>query len=150
MNPRLVFWIDLFTAFVAGAFLASLLFSPAPAHAQEAWDRGDAALGAAALTATLIDWGQTRYLAKHPCANAGGGTTCPDPYREVGWARHFIGERPTSGQVDAYFIGVIVAGTLTAHYLPGAYRKWFLGGITLVQLNVISKNKSIGLKVEFF
>jgi hypothetical protein len=118
------------------------------AHAQEAWDRVDAALGATALTATVIDWGQTRYIAKNPCANAGGGTSCTDPYREVGWARYFIGERPSTGQVDAYFTAAIVAGTLAAHYLPSPYRKWFLGGVALVELSVVRHNIRIGLKVE--
>jgi len=146
MKPRTVLWIDLVTAFVAGAFLYTLLFPQA--RAAEPWDRGDAALGAAALTATLIDWGQTRYIAKNPCPHAGGGTDCTDPYREGGFARHFIGEHPTVGKVDRYFAIATVAGGLAAHFMPSACRKWFLGGIAVLELTVVNGNKRIGLKLE--
>ena len=147
MHPRLVFWFAFIATLTVGAFVWVLLL--APARAAERWDDTDKVLGATALTFTVADWAQTRYIAQNPCINAGGGTDCADPYREVGLARHFIGERPTTGQVDRYFTGVLVAGALAAHYLPSAYRKGFLGGITLLEISVVANNRRIGLRMEF-
>jgi len=128
--------------------LAALVLLPLTAQADN-WDRTDAALGAAALTATVIDWSQTRYVAKNPCPHAGGGSACTDPYREAGLARHFIGEYPTVGKVDRYFAGVVVVGGLVAHALPSDYRKVFLGLITVMEINVTTQNRRIGLRMEF-
>mgnify|MGYP001559039085 CR=1 FL=1 len=128
--------------------LLCVLLLAGPVYAGEPWDKTDVALGAVAATLLVVDWGQTRYIAKHPCANAGGGTTCPDPYREVGWAKHFIGERPTSGQVDAYFATSMILGALTAHYLPSTYRKWLLGSVAVVELSVVNHNYRIGIKMK--
>ena len=147
MPPRLVFWFAFIATLTVGAFFFLLLLTPA--RAAERWDDTDKILGATALAFTVADWAQTRYIAQNPCINAGGGTDCPDPYREVGLARRFIGERPTTGQVDRYFTGVLVAGALAAHYLPSAYRKWFLAGITVYELRVVAHNRSIGLRMEF-
>jgi hypothetical protein len=147
MNPRLVFWFAFIATLILGAIVYVALLTPA--RAAERWDDTDKVLGATALAFTAADWAQTRYLAQNPCINAGGGTDCADPYREVGLARHFIGERPTTGQVDRYFAGAIVVSALAAHYLPSAYRKWFLGGITLLELSVVANNRSIGLRMEF-
>jgi len=137
-----------FSRVLVVAALVILPWSP-PSEAAEPWDRADAALGAVAVTVTAIDWAQTRYIARNPCPHAGGGTDCTDPYREAGFARHFIGARPTAGQVDAYFATVILVGGMVAHYLPSAYRKPFLGFVTLIELGVTMQNKRIGIKMEF-
>jgi len=113
------------------------------------WDRTDAALAGAAVTATVIDWGQTRYIAAKPCPNAGGGADCTDPYRETGLARYVIGERPTVGQVDAYFAGALIVGGAIAHALPSDWRKGFLGSVTVMELHVTNNNKRIGIGVKF-
>jgi len=131
---------------IAAAALALLTGCATP---RSAWDRTDAALAGAALTATVIDWGQTRYIAKHPCANAGGAATCTDPYRETGIARHFIGERPTVGQVDAYFAANLIAVGAIAHALPGPWRKGYLGAVTVIELHYTTHNKRIGIGLEF-
>ena len=147
MNPRLVFWFAYIATLAVGALVCLLLLSTA--RAAERWDTTDKVLGATALAFTVADWAQTRYIAQNPCINAGGGTDCADPYREVGLARRFIGEHPTTGQVDRYFAGAIAVSALAAHYLPSTYRKGFLGGITLIELSVVARNRSIGLRMEF-
>jgi len=147
MNPRLVFWFAYIATLAVGALVCLLLLSTA--RAAERWDTTDKVLGATALAFTVADWAQTRYIAQNPCINAGGGTDCADPYREAGLARHFIGEHPSTGQVDRYFAGTLVVWSLAAHYLPSAYRKWFLAGITVYELRVVAHNRSIGLRMEF-
>ena len=105
-----------------------------PALAQD-WDKTDLTLGAVALTATVIDWGQTRTIAKNPHL-----------YHEI---NPILGRHPSVGRVDAYFAGVIVGGAVVAHLLPGQYRKWFLGGVAVLEIAVTAHNKNIGIGISF-
>jgi len=115
----------------------------------EPWDKWDTALAGAAVTAIVIDWSQTRYMAKHPCINAGGGTDCPDPYYENGpIAKRFIGENPSVGKVDRYFAGYAATMLLVADWLSPPLRKGFLAFTTVVQIGYVSHNFRIGVKME--
>ena len=113
-----------------------------------AWDETDRILGATAVATLAYDWGQTRYIAQNRCPNA-GGAPCTDPYRESGWAKHFIGSTPSPGQVDRYFATCIVGTLLISEWLPSSKRKIFLGTITAVELVVIRHNRQIGIQMQF-
>ena|SRR6266496_5740917 len=117
-------------------FLTLLLFVSALAQA-EPWDTTDKVFGGAALVTTMIDWGQTRYIAKHP-----------DRFWEVGSSR-FIGEHPSVGKVNNYFAASTLFYGTAANLLPSVYRKVLLGGVVVMRVDVISKNYSLGIKINF-
>ena len=108
---------------------------PLPAGAADPWDKTDKVLGGTALAASVMDWSQTRYIARHP-----------EQYRELD---HMLPSHPSVSQVDAHFAGSILIGAAIANWLPSDYRKWFLGGVTVIELGVVAHNHSIGLKMRF-
>jgi hypothetical protein len=107
---------------------------PLSLHA-EPWDRIDKGLGIAAVGALVVDWGQTRYIAKHP-----------QRYQET---NQILGEHPSVGRVNLYFTGAIIGTLLFADWLPSNGRKIFLGSITALELVVTSKNQALGIKIAF-
>ena len=106
-----------------------------PLSAQADWDRVDYLLGTTAVAALVVDWGQTRYIAKHP-----------EAYREM---NIFLGEHPSVGRVNTYFTGVIIGTVVLANWLTPANRKVFLGTITGVELLVTNHNRGLGVKIAF-
>jgi len=115
--------------------LAALLFVPCCALAGDPWDTTDKALGGAALASTLLDWSQTRYIARHP-----------DQYREL---NPTLPDHPTTGRVDAHFAGSIIIGGLVANWLSSDYRKGFLSGVTVIEVSTVAHNYSVGIKMQF-
>ena len=120
-------------------FLKSLLFCLAlyasGACAGDPWDTTDKWLGAATFTALAVDWGQTRYIAKHP-----------EKFYETNF---ILGEHPSVGRVDAYYATVGIGTFLMADYLGGRDRKWFLGAVLALELAYAIHNQRLGIKVEF-
>lgn len=141
---------DLRRALPVFAFVIVMLglqiFRSLDAAAAEPWDDTDKVLGAIAVTAAVVDWGQTRYLVKNPCANLPGAETCTDPYHE---RNPLLGDHPSLAKVDRYFVGGLVVGGLVAHYLPSSQRKWFLGAVAIVEISVAMRNCSIGIGFTF-
>ena len=103
----------------------------------EPWSKWDTALGSAAVSTLVIDWDQTRYMAKYP-----------GEFREDGIiAKRFIGEHPTTGQVDRYFLAYAATTLLVADWLSPPLRKGFLALTTVVQIGYVSHNYRIGVKM---
>ena len=115
--------------------LLVLWLVPVPAVAADPWDMTDKVLGGTALAATVMDWSQTHYIARHPAE-----------YRELD---HMLPSHPSVGQVDAHFAGSILIGAAIANWLPSDYRKWFLGGVTVIEIGTVAHNHSIGIKMRF-
>ena len=62
-----------------------------------------------------IDWAQTRTIAKNP-----------DRWKEIGpVTSRLLGDHPSVGQVNNYFLASTLANTLLAHQLPPEWRKIF-------------------------
>ena len=108
---------------------------PAVCLAAEPWDRTDIALGLTSTAALVVDWGQTRYIAKHP--------------KQCSETNPYLGEHPSIGRVDAYFTGVIVGNLLLGNWLTPDKRKLLFGAVIVTELLVIGKNRAVGIKVEF-
>jgi len=105
-------------------------------HASEArWDGADFALGASALTLLAVDWGQTRHIAKNP-----------DRFYEK---NGLLGRHPSVDRVDAYFVGSMITTVLVADLLVGPWRKAFLAGIIVMEYDVVTRNRAIGIRVGF-
>ena len=122
-----------FQAWLVILCAVGMLLIVGTAQAADDWSRTDKALAGAALGTTLMDWSQTRYIARHP-----------DQYREL---NPTLPDHPTTGQVDAHFAGSILVGGLIANWLPSDYRKWFLGGVTVFEIGTVGHNFSIGIKM---
>lgn len=118
------------------AFILVLALAlPAAAHAGDPWDTGDRTLGLIVAGLVVTDWGQTRYVAKHP-----------ELFSE---RNKILGEHPSPGKVDRYFVGMLVAGYFFVDWLTPNNRKAVLLGFSIVELKVTQHNKSIGVRVEF-
>jgi hypothetical protein len=113
-----------------------LWFTCARAELFEKWERTDSILLGTSLTTLAIDWGQTRDLARRQ----------EPPFTE---ANPFLGKHPSVGRVDTYF-AFVMAGTVgLSAVLPVTYRRWFLGGLTVLETAVIIDNHRLGLRVRF-
>lgn len=101
----------------------------------ESWDTTDKALGVAAVTALSLDWGQTRYIAQS----------------HHGYYEHnvVLGDHPSSGRVDAYFVSAIVGTLLIGNALAPRHRKAFFIGVIAFELIATTRNRTLGIKVSF-
>jgi len=88
----------------------------------------------ATVSTLMLDWHQTREIASHPCIHE---------------RNTLLGEHPRQPAINRYFGAVVVGQFVIADLLPGYWRDGFLGSITLLELDVIGKNKQIGLTWRF-
>lgn len=115
------------------AALLALCLAVTPAYAAD-WTPHEKGWAAAALTFTLMDWAQTRHIARHP-----------DRWREL---NPLLPQHPTLGQVNRHFIRSIAAGAALVYFLP-EYRLPILKTITVVQFGVTARNAYLGIRMEF-
>jgi hypothetical protein len=87
---------------------------------------------------TVLDWAQTRYIADNP-----------DQFREVGPAQKFIGEHPSTGEVNSYFMASILLMNGVGYFLPESAvtfgRKWnpkksLYVGVTAIEGVTVANN----------
>ena len=113
-----------------------VLLLPLPCAAQYAnWTPADKALLATSTALLIVDWGQTRYIAKNP-----------DRFHEL---NPILGRHPSVGRVNTYFATAIIGNYLLADWLGPTNRKLYLGGITALETVVVIRNNGIGIKVAF-
>lgn len=96
---------------------------------------------------TLVDWRQTRYIARHP-----------DEYREVGPAAKVIGEHPTKEAVNRYFLRSMVLNNAIGCLLPEHFKigdlelnpkKLFYIGVSVQEAYYVQNNIEIGIQTDF-
>jgi hypothetical protein len=103
------------------------------AHADE-WSATDKTLLGAATVLLVIDWGQTRTIAKD------------ERFVEK---NKILGPNPSVGDVDKYF-AIATLGTIgLAYALPSQYRGYFLGGVVVLESVVVMRNHQLGIKASF-
>lgn len=115
--------------------LLALTLLLAPSAYAEDWVLADRNLATAALALTVTDWAQTRYLAQHL-----------DRFHET---NPLLGLNPSVGSVNAYFAGAVLGGTVLSYALPARERRWFLGGVVVLELAVTQRSASIGIRMAF-
>lgn len=86
---------------------------------------------ALALLSLFLDWRQTLQISLHP-----------EKWKEVGWARHFIGENPDPFDVCGYFT-ICALLTVFATFLVSP---WIAGAVAALEGYVVWKNHLIGIK----
>jgi uncharacterized protein YfiM (DUF2279 family) len=114
------------------ALLTLLLAVCFSAHADD-WTTEQKALGAIALTATVVDYGQTRGLVLD--------------HRNEG--NRVLGKHPSMGKVNAYFAAVSVLGYLVADNLSSDNRTTFLVLASGIEIYQIGQNKYLGCRIAF-
>jgi hypothetical protein len=120
-----------------------LILASCSAHAEE-WKAADYKLLAAATTLLVVDWGQTRNMTRSPLYIT--RCNCQDPYYEH---NPILGKSPSIGEVDKYF-ALSILGTVGVSYaLPAKWRRYFLGGVIVLESAVVMRNHHIGLRVEY-
>lgn len=123
------------------AILATCLAKPAFAQGRE-WSAFQMTLGAAAVSAHLADWGQTRHIARSNEPDYLGAR-----YIEIApITRDVIGARPKMESVDAYMAVTGLAFIAAAHFLP-EYRTAILTVWAVSRIAVVVNNNQIGLSI---
>ena len=92
----------------------------------------------AAVAAIVADWGTTRNVAKDP-----------RHFRETGPAAMFIGNTPSMGQINTYFMGVIAVNLAARCYAPKWTSNLFLGISTVAHGKAAIGNYQVGAKISF-
>ncbi len=92
-------------------------------------------------TLMLLDWGQTRYAAKHP-----------ERFKE---GNVFLGDHPSLGDVNRYFTGLMIGNYLMYKFLPEKSNGWipakrnYLIAMNIGQGLAVGWNFSIGVKLSY-
>lgn len=124
--------------------VAMLSLTPTVHAADWSWDKADVAREVAGAAITVVDWGQTNYIAGHP-----------DRYLEL---NPILGPHPSRTAVRNYFAGVLVLHPLISAAFPKhvtvwdcelsprlAWQYFYLG----VEATATLSNWKGGLKMEF-
>ena len=111
-------------------FLVSL-----PAKAVDPWSHEDKVRLAIWGTLQTVDWLQTRNIAKHP-----------DQWYET---NPRLGNHPTPGEVNRFFLTTTATHILIANFLPSEYRKVFQYLSIGYEFSYVERNYRIGIKMEF-
>lgn len=113
-----------------------------------------------AIGLLAIDWAQTHNLVQRQryteqeCNDPGFRATPYAPYvcqsePVYNELNPFLPNHPSTGDVDKYFALAIVGTAGLSYVLPQKYRRYFLGGVIVLESIVVLHNHSIGLKVSF-
>ena len=99
------------------------------------WSNADTARQLAYYLFHGADWGQTRYIARHP------------QFKET---NPILGERPSIGKVNNYFLATGLAHALLMATLPPEARKWAQYGTIGIEAGQVRRNKiNYGIGMDF-
>jgi hypothetical protein len=119
-------------------FIFALLLLSSSAFADSyTWRTIDTYHELAFQTLNIIDWGQTRFIAKHP-----------DQFFEHDYYG-LIGSNPTTGRIDAYMAESAMIHFVVSYNLPSSWRSVFQYVTIGCKLNTDIRNSSVGIKVSF-
>ena len=117
--------------------LSLILLISSYAQATDNWTTGDTYRELTFQTLNIIDWGQTRYIAKNP-----------DQFyeSESAW---IIGNHPSIETVDTFMLVSAILHPVIAYYLPSSWRLAFQYITIGDKLNATAGNASIGIRMSF-
>ncbi len=122
-------------------FFFILLLLSSQAFADE-WRDSDTYREIAFQTLNVIDWGQTRYTAKHPERFKENGAG-------AGGSAWLIGEHPSTTDVDRLMVMSAILHPVISYYLPHGWREAFQYVSIGMKLDATIGNASVGVKVSF-
>src|SRR5882672_9397495 len=98
--------------------LFGLILVASAAHAGDDWTTGDTVRQGILTGLLIVDWGQTRYIVKHP----------QDPTKQDGtyaWraeSNPLLGSYPSMAKVNTYFSVAIIGHAAISYALPRGWR----------------------------
>jgi hypothetical protein len=113
-----------------------LSLSTVPALAWSHWTAEQRAWYMASNVAIVADWSTTRDLSRR----------YHEGYHEI---NPVLGRRPSTREVDRYFVGALIAHYFVADWLPDQHRTFYLQTVTVVEGALVAHNLSIGLRLRF-
>lgn len=101
------------------------------AHAQ--WTEEQRTLAGMYMVAHVIDWGQSRRIARD------------------GWTEFnpILGRHPSMGRVNTYFVLTPLIGALVLDAMPSRHRTAALKVVTTLQIATVARNHYLGIRVSF-
>lgn len=105
-----------------------LLFLPTSGGA---WEKTDSYKEAAYLTVHVMDWLQTRYIAKS------------DDFYEL---NPILGKYPSMGKVNTYFLITGIGHVLVSYILPQKIRNFWQAITFILESGVVGRNLAIGVR----
>ncbi len=138
---------------MARVIIAALLFLVRPAFAADPWTEAQVGQQVAFTVLLAADWGQTREIADS-CEHYGvtwdtsaGGWSDVDicAFRET---NPILGERPTTDEVDRFFLASAALNLAVAHVLPSKWRSRFQYLSIGIEAGFVAHNYSIGVRVD--
>lgn len=139
-----------------------LLMAFGSAHAGD-WQTKDTGLLAGAFGLLVVDWAQTLDIARTEQVHY-STPACADPAtRSQPWAgactqqrrrvyneyNPFLGREPSVAEVNRYFIAALGGTALISYAMPTKYRRYFLGGVIVLESLVVLHNHRIGLHISY-
>ena len=105
------------------------------ACAFDEWSEADKTREAVYLAVDTVDWLQTRNIARNP-----------DKFFET---NYYLGEHPSVGKVNGYFITIMLVhvGIVTA--LPSKYRSTFQYTSIAYEVSYVAGNYRLGISTKF-
>ena len=100
----------------------------------------------------VIDWSQTRYIAKHPSARY---VSISDGHREkhteAGFieTNPFLGDHPSVREVDHYFAVSALVQFGIAHVLPTRWRNTWQVVFIATHGSAAANNYQLGIRTDF-
>ena len=127
----------------------------------QAWGKVDVALESAFWTSFVVDWAQTRYIAKNGYRytriwahhEVVDGVDTIVPTRDGDWEfmterNPILGKHPSLRRVDAYFILSGVAHVAIARSLPERWRRVFLVSAVTLEAYCVGNNIRLGVRLR--
>ncbi|SRR5258708_1085241 len=111
-----------------------LLFYSLASNAGE-WDKIDYSLLGIAGTGIILDWGQTRYIVKHP-----------QSFHEL---NPTLGNSPSMRSVNKFFLGRLALHGAAAYILPDPFKKIWLASEITIRFNTVNHNRTLGIGFNF-
>ena len=112
-----------------------------PANAFDEWSKQDIALESTWIALNFIDWGQTRWAAKHDWIWDGKMHKERNPL--------YFEKHPSASKVDVYFaVGTLLHIGIT-HVLPSKYRPYWQGISIMTSGYCIGTNAHFGAGLNF-
>ena len=115
-------------------FLLIFLF-PSKTHSFDRWSDADKTREIVYLTLHAADWGQTLDISKNPTLHTEGNP--------------ILGEHPSVGRVNSYFVATALLHVGAVHVLPAAWRPAFQYFWIGVEAGVVHHNYKAGLRFNF-
>lgn len=111
--------------------LLVLVFTAVHAQAADEWTKEDTERQLLYTALHMIDWGQTRHIARHP-----------EKFKEL---NPVLGDHPSVTEVDLYFTSSIAAMWFISYKLNKKNRKAFQWFITGIAMQAVGNNLAVGI-----